>query len=53
MWKNISLILWQIPCPFIPRKVGDQISEEFSVEAWEEEYLTGEDFFRQMEESKH
>ena len=27
-------------CPFIPREAGDQISEEFSAEAWEEEYRT-------------
>jgi len=31
-WKNIPLILWQ-ECPFVPRKVEDQISEEFSVQA--------------------
>ena len=46
-WKNIPLILWQ-ECPFIPRKVGDQISEEFSVQAWEKEYLAEEDFWDKL-----
>ena len=46
-WKNIPLILWQ-ECPFVPRKVEDQISEEFSVQAWEKEYLAEEDFWDKL-----